>query len=119
MFSEDVGAYTHSIYNNFTEIVGCSNSSPLSMEEYILLRKQAVCELEQEFAIRDSNNKVIPIGSSEVGTNVHATSARTPSARYVRHESGNLVPIMRQTSSLLRPVAYQTNQRQLQMRLQF
>ena len=32
------------------------------------------------------------IGSSEVGTNVHATSARTPSARYVRHESGNLVP---------------------------
>ena len=89
MFSEDVGAYTHSIYNNFTEIVGCSNSSPLSMEEYILLRKQAVCELEQGFAIRDSNNKVI------------------------------WFPIMRQTSSLLRPVAYQTNQRQLQMRLQF
>lgn len=92
MFSEDIGAYTHSIYNNFTEIVGRSNSSPLSMEEYILLRKQAVCELEQGFTIRDSNNKVIPIGSSEVGTNVHATSARTPSARYVCHESGNLVP---------------------------
>ena len=92
MFSEDIGAYTHSIYNNFTEIVGRSNSSPLSMEEYILLRKQAVCELEQGVTIRDSNNKVIPIGSSEVGTNVHATSARTPSAGYVRHESGNLVP---------------------------
>ena len=65
MFSEDIGAYTHSIYNNFTEIVGRSNSLPLSMEEYILLRKQAVCELEQGFTIRDSNNKVIPIGSSE------------------------------------------------------